>query len=91
MQRTRNILFNSCFAFNALLVFMLVFEQKLSIPAWLQVAGRAHPLILHFPITILILYIGWTLFFEKKQVNEQLYHLEMSFYYLQLLQHRLLR
>lgn len=67
MQRTRNILFNSCFAFNALLVFMLLFEQKISIPSWLQVAGRAHPLILHFPITILILYIGWTLFFEKKQ------------------------
>lgn len=66
MQRTRNILFNSCFAFNALLVFMLIFEQQLSIPAWLQVAGRAHPLVLHFPITLLVLYIGWTLFFEKK-------------------------
>ncbi|MES2773094.1 MAG: c-type cytochrome domain-containing protein [Bacteroidota bacterium] len=39
-----------------MLVFFLVFESKLQIPGWLQVAGRMHPLLLHFPIVLLIMY-----------------------------------
>jgi len=66
MPRSRNILFNICFAVNCLLVFALLFESRLVLPSWLQVAGRMHPLILHFPITLLILYISCSLFIEKK-------------------------
>lgn len=66
MQRSRNLLFNICFAINCLLLFFLVFESRLVIPAWLQVAGRMHPLVLHLPITLIILYISWSLFVEKK-------------------------
>ena len=36
------------------------------IPPWLQVVGRMHPLLLHFPIALLILYIIWSLFLERK-------------------------
>ncbi len=37
------------------LLFLFVFEGRLHIPAWLQVAGRMHPLMLHFPIVLLII------------------------------------
>lgn len=37
------------------LLFILVFEHKLHIPSWLQVAGRMHPMFLHFPIVLLLL------------------------------------
>ena len=37
------------------LLFLVVFEHKLHIPGWLQVAGRMHPLFLHFPIVLLLL------------------------------------
>ena len=56
MQRWKNILFNVSFALNCLLLFLLLFENRLSVPAWLQVAGRMHPLILHFPLVLIVLY-----------------------------------
>ena len=37
------------------LLFLVAFEHKLHIPSWLQVAGRMHPLFLHFPIVLLLL------------------------------------
>lgn len=37
------------------LLFLFVFEERLHIPVWLQVAGRMHPLMLHFPIVLLII------------------------------------
>ncbi|WP_221393081.1 c-type cytochrome domain-containing protein [Dyadobacter sp. NIV53] len=42
------------FAFNIFIAFLFLFESKLIIPAWLQTIGRMHPLILHFPIVILL-------------------------------------
>lgn len=35
-------------------------------PAWLQVAGRMHPMILHFPIALIVSYVLYALFFQKK-------------------------
>jgi uncharacterized membrane protein len=46
------------FALNVLILFFLVFEQYLQLPAWLQVVGRMHPLFLHFPIVILLLAVA---------------------------------
>ena len=66
MYRYRRILFNCCFVINCLLVFALLFENRLVIPSWLQVAGRMHMLLLHFPVVLLILYISWSLLMEKK-------------------------
>lgn len=42
-------------ASNIFILFLLLFESKLVVPAWLQTIGRMHPLILHFPIVILLL------------------------------------
>src|SRR5450631_1870228 len=46
---------------NLLLLFFLVFESRLVVPSWLQVFGRMHPLVLHFPIVLVILYGVWVL------------------------------
>jgi uncharacterized membrane protein len=43
------------FASNILIAFLFFFEDKLVIPTWLQTIGRMHPLILHFPIVILLI------------------------------------
>lgn len=37
------------------LIFLLIFQQRVSIPSWLQVVGRMHPMFLHFPIVLLLL------------------------------------
>jgi hypothetical protein len=44
------------------LLFLLFFENRLLLPPWVQVAGRMHPLFLHFPIVLLLLYLVtfWT-------------------------------
>ncbi|MCC5929225.1 MAG: hypothetical protein JJU28_08280 [Cyclobacteriaceae bacterium] len=39
-----------------LCAFLIWFDARVSIPAWLQVAGRLHPLILHFPIVFVVLW-----------------------------------
>src|SRR5579864_1018628 len=57
MIRWKNLLFNTTLAINCLLCFLLLFETRLVIPPWLQVAGRMHPLILHFPIALMVVFI----------------------------------
>lgn len=71
MQRTKNILFNCTFFFNCLLLFLLLFYSRIQVPAWVQVFGRMHPLILHFPVVLLLLYIVWALWLSKKFQNDQ--------------------
>ncbi len=66
-QRSRNIVYNLSFALNCLLVFLLLFESRLQVPSWLQVIGRMHPLLLHFPIVLLILTLVFELFFSQKK------------------------
>lgn len=41
--------------FILLIAFLLLFEEKLVLPYWIQPVGRMHPLLLHFPIVLLIL------------------------------------
>lgn len=43
------------FAGLIFLLFIVLFENSLSLPAWVQVIGRMHPLLLHFPIVLLLL------------------------------------
>src|SRR3954471_15881459 len=69
MQRWRTILFNASFGLNCLLVFLLIFESGLSLPAWVQTIGRMHPLLLHFPIVLVVLCIFWELISGIKKVN----------------------
>src|SRR5687767_11650406 len=65
LERTRNILFNTTFAVNAMLLFLWLFESRIVLPAFLQVAGRTHPMFLHFPIVLVVLYVLWILLFQK--------------------------
>lgn len=71
MQRTRNILFNCALFFNCLLLFLLLFYDRILVPSWIQVLGRMHPLIVHFPIVLLLIYIVWQLVFARKFQTEQ--------------------
>jgi uncharacterized membrane protein len=71
MQRTRNILFNATLFFNCLLLFLLLFYSRIAMPSWVQVFGRMHPLILHFPVVLLVFYILWQLWFIRKFQTEQ--------------------
>ena len=66
MQRWKNIFFNIILCLNCLLLLFVLAGDKLQVPAWLQVAGRMHPLLLHFPIVLLILYIVWSIFLQAK-------------------------
>jgi len=70
MQRWKNIFFNVLLSLNFLLIFFVLMVNKLVVPSWLQVAGRMHPLVLHFPIVLLLLYIVWSIiFFSKKKTD----------------------
>ncbi len=69
MQRWKAIVFNAAFALNCLLVFLLLFEAKLVVPSWIQLIGRMHPLLVHFPIVLLVLAVFWELFAGRKNVT----------------------
>ena len=71
MDKTKNISYNITFALNCLLVFLILFGKALSIPTWLQVVGRMHPLLLHFPIVLLVVAIVWEGFLSKNRGNTE--------------------
>ena len=54
--KIKRYLDNVLFVLVVLLIFCVVFENKLVVPSGVQVIGRMHPLILHFPIVLLLLY-----------------------------------
>jgi hypothetical protein len=58
---------------NSLLLFFLLFEPRIVLPGWLQVFGRMHPLALHFPIVLILIYAVVTLFFPLRLRNEHWY------------------
>ncbi|WP_212005321.1 c-type cytochrome domain-containing protein [Chitinophaga sp. HK235] len=51
-QKTGSYLLFAC---NIFVLFLLAAGSRVIVPAWLQVAGRMHPLLLHFPIVLLII------------------------------------
>lgn len=67
MLRLKNIIYNTSFALNCLLLFLLIFESRIAAPAWVQAIGRMHTLLLHFPIVLLLLAIVWELFSAKRK------------------------
>jgi uncharacterized membrane protein/mono/diheme cytochrome c family protein len=67
MNRLFSILANAVFAIQILLIFLLVFEQKVMLPLWLQPLGRMHPLLLHLPVGLLLMVALWQLFRKQLQ------------------------
>jgi len=55
MQKILKIGSGALFGAMVFLLFLVVFQGVISIPAWLAVAGRMHPMFLHFPIVLLLL------------------------------------
>ena len=61
----KGLVYNLAFLLNGLLIFLLVFESRFSVPFWMQSIGRMHPLVLHFPLVVLMLYGLWVIIIEK--------------------------
>ncbi|MEO5977589.1 MAG: FN3 associated domain-containing protein [Chryseolinea sp.] len=55
MDRISRVVVNIIFFIQILLVFLLFVEDRIKLPAIVQVAGRMHPLMLHIPIGAIIL------------------------------------
>jgi len=60
MKLFQRILSNLSFFIIVMLLFLLFFQNKVSLPPVLQSVGRMHPLLLHLPIGLLIIsFILW--------------------------------
>ncbi len=56
------------------IVFLLLFENKWVVPVWLQPIGRMHPVVLHFPIVLLLLAFGMEFFrFKPTYASNEFY------------------
>ena len=65
---------NLLFALNIFILVLLIAGDHLSIPVWLQPVGRLHPMILHFPIVLIILAMLMEFFrFRPAFAAEKLY------------------
>ena len=62
MDLFRRIVANTVFFLNILVLFLLVFHERLEFPSWVQSLGRMHPLLLHLPIGIVVLLVLILLF-----------------------------
>nr|WP_299381728.1 c-type cytochrome domain-containing protein [Allomuricauda sp.] len=71
MRGFERLVSNIVFGLLCLLVVLLIFEQHVQIPFWLQPAGRMHPLLLHFPVVLVFLLI--LISFLKKQIDSNSY------------------
>lgn len=69
MDRLEKIVSNSIFSLLCLLTILLVFEEKVFVPVWLQPIGRMHPMILHFPIGFIVLLVLANVF--RSQLPEE--------------------
>lgn len=68
---------NSALVLNVLLLVWAVFQSQLQIPIWLQVVGRLHPVLLHFPIVFWLLLIAFILWGKRfKILNPAAYEME---------------
>ncbi len=66
MFQVRQITLNLLYFLNVLLIFLLLVEDKVQLPVFLQVTGRMHPLILHFPLVLLFVGILFELLTRQK-------------------------
>ena len=58
---------------NILLLFFLLFEEKVSLPFWLNPLGRMHPLLLHLPIGFTVILVLFS--FLKKEIEAKSYEI----------------
>ena len=68
MKLFQRILSNLSFFIIVMLLFLLFFQNKVSLPPALQSVGRMHPLLLHLPIGLLV--ISFILWLGKKNIEQ---------------------
>jgi uncharacterized membrane protein/mono/diheme cytochrome c family protein len=67
MKLFQRILSNLSFFIIVMLLFLLFFQNKVSLPPSLQSVGRMHPLLLHLPIGLIV--ISFILWLGKKNIE----------------------
>lgn len=69
MFQFRQITLNLVYFLNVLLIFLLIFEDKVQLPVFLQVTGRMHTMVLHFPLALLFvgIFLEWLITLKKFQ------------------------
>jgi hypothetical protein len=72
MKLFQRILSNASLFIVVLLLFLLIFQNKVSLPPVIQSVGRMHPLLLHIPIGLLLLSAIFWLF--RKNIEEDSFH-----------------
>ncbi len=60
-EKIKSIIFNSIILLAGILLMLLLFTPDVQSSRFLQVTGRMHPVILHFPIVLLIVSFIWEL------------------------------
>jgi len=79
-KKIQSILEQVLFSTHIFLLVLLLAESRLLIPDWLHVVGRLHPVLLHFPIVLLLLAISIVLFPNLlKNKEDQAYYGRMLF------------
>lgn len=69
----KRFLENILFASNTFVLFLLLFLDRIFVPHWLQPVGRMHPLLLHFPIVLILLAMLLEFFrFSRSWANEKI-------------------
>jgi hypothetical protein len=76
-MKLKNIFATTLIPFNTLLLFFLILNNRLVVPAWLQVLGRMHPVILHFPIVLVLIYAAAVLF-TPKTIKSELWYIKTT-------------
>lgn len=79
-QKIRNIAEQGLVVLALFTAFLLVFNDKLVLPAWVQAVGRLHPLVLHFPIAILMLAMLLQLFRFRSDTTRNLFYQQFTDY-----------
>ncbi len=75
---TKRIAGNLLFAADIFILFLVLFESRMHIPAWLQSVGRMHPMFLHFPIVILLLAMGMEFFRFRPDLSIQPFYQDFT-------------
>jgi uncharacterized membrane protein len=65
-------------ALNVFILFLLVAGSRLVIPQWLQPVGRLHPVVLHFPIVVLILAMLLEFFRYRTEFAKERFYQEFT-------------
>lgn len=70
MFRLKDFTLNLIYFCNILLIFLLIFDDRVELPVMLQITGRMHPLLLHFPLVLL--FVG--MFLEWLRLKKEFQH-----------------